>query len=260
MSGDESTRGSISVRGVRKSFPGTDRPALDGVDLQVEAGRVCALLGANGAGKTTLVRILTTLTRKDAGTVTVSGWDVERESGKVRASIGVVGQYAALDELLSARENLEMFARLIGLTQTEARARSSELLEQADLSEHAGKKVSSFSGGMRRRLDLVTSMITRPAILLIDEPTTGLDPMARRTIWEAVRALVSDGTTVLLTTQYLEEADELADDVVILREGKVLATGTPKDLKALVGEPRMELREPTLEDVYLHLYERGQSA
>lgn len=260
MSSHESPRGSISVRGVRKSFPGADRPALDGVDLEVGAGRVCALLGANGAGKTTLVRIMTTLTRKDAGTVSVNGWDVEHDAAGVRASIGVVGQYAALDEVLSARENLELFARLIGLSRVEARRRSSELLEQAGLSDHADKRVSGFSGGTRRRLDLVTSMITRPAILLIDEPTTGLDPMARRTIWDAVRSLVSDGTTVLLTTQYLEEADELADDVVILREGAVLATGTPKDLKALVGEPRMELREPTLEDVYLHLHERGQVA
>lgn len=255
---DERPRGSINVRGVRKSFRGTDRPALDGVDLQVSPGRVCALLGANGAGKTTLVRILTTLTRKDAGAATVNGWDVERAPGQVRASIGVVGQYAALDEVLSARENLEMFARLIGLSRAESRGRAGALLEQAGLEEHGEKRVAEFSGGMRRRLDLVTSMITRPAVLLIDEPTTGLDPVARRAIWDAVRGLVADGTTVLLTTQYLDEADELADDIVILREGTVLATGTPKDLKALVGEPRMELREPTLEDVYLHLHGRSQ--
>lgn len=260
MSRNASLRGAITAQGVRKSFPGADRPALDGVDLRVDAGRVCALLGANGAGKTTLVRILTTLTRKDAGTVTMDGADVDSDPAQVRASIGVVGQYAALDEVLTARENLELFARLIGLPRAAARARTDELLNQAGLSEHADRRVSGFSGGMRRRLDLVTSMITRPSILLIDEPTTGLDPVARRTIWDAVRALVSDGTTVLLTTQYLEEADELADDVVILREGSVLATGTPKDLKALVGEPRMELREPTLEDVYLHLYERNQVA
>ncbi|WP_342373038.1 ATP-binding cassette domain-containing protein [Propioniciclava soli] len=260
MSSNESTRGAIIAQGVRKSFPGADRPALDGVDLRVDAGRVCALLGANGAGKTTLVRILTTLTRKDAGTVTMGGADVDGDPARVRAAIGVVGQYAALDEVLSARENLELFARLIGLTRANARRRTDELLHQAGLSEHADRRVSGVSGGMRRRLDLVTSIITRPSILLIDEPTTGLDPVARRTIWDAVRALVSDGTTVLLTTQYLEEADELADDVVILREGAVLATGTPKDLKALVGEPRMELREPTLEDVYLHLHERNRVA
>lgn len=260
MSVEVGQRGSIRVQQVCKSFPGADRPALDGVDLEVGAGRVCALLGANGAGKTTLVRILTTLARADAGTVTVSGWDVERDAAQVRASIGVVGQYAALDEVLSARENLELFARLIGLSRTQARARARELLQQAGLEEHADKRVSGYSGGMRRRLDLVTSMITRPEILLIDEPTTGLDPIARRTIWEAVRALVGEGTTVLLTTQYLDEADELADDVVILSEGSVLATGSPKDLKALVGEPRMELREPTLEDVYLHLHERSAVA
>lgn len=194
------------------------------------------------------------------GTVTMDGADVDGDPARVRASIGVVGQYAALDEVLSARKNLELLARLTGLTRASARSRTDELLDQAGLSEHADRQVSGFSGGMRRRLDLVTSMITRPPILLIDEPTTGLDPVARRTIWDAVRALVSVGTTVLLTTQDLEEADELADDVVILREGAVLATGTPKDLKALVGEPRMELREPTLEDVYLHLHERNQVA
>lgn len=252
--------GSIRVRAVQKTYPRRDKPALDGIDLHADAGRVCALLGANGAGKTTLVRILTTLARKDSGTVSVDGWDVDREPARVRASIGVVGQYAALDEVLSARENLELFGRLIGLSRREARARTITLLDQAGLSEHAGQKVSEFSGGMRRRLDLVTSMITRPAVLLIDEPTTGLDPIARRTIWDAVRSLVSEGTTVLLTTQYLEEADELADDVVILREGSVVATGTPSELKSLVGEPRMEMREPTLEDVYLHVHERSNAA
>ena len=260
MVAEMSAPGSIRVEAVRKTFPKRDKPALGGVDLRVEAGRVCALLGGNGAGKTTLVRILTTLTAKDAGVVRVNGWDVDHDPARVRASIGVVGQHAALDEVLSARENLELFARLIGLSRGQARTRTAELLERAGLSEHAGQKVSRFSGGMRRRLDLVTSMITRPVVLLIDEPTTGLDPVARRMIWDAVRALVSDGTTVLLTTQYLDEADALADDVVILREGAVLATGTPTDLKALVGEPRMELREPTLEDVYLHLHEKGQVA
>ena len=245
---------------MRKTFPKRDKPALAGVDLRVDSGRVCALLGANGAGKRTLVRILTTLTGKDSGTVSVDGWDVDRDPAQVRASIGVVGQYAALDEVLSARENLELFARLIGLSRTAARSRAVTLLEQAGLSEYGGQKVSGFSGGMRRRLDLVTSMITRPAVLLIDVPTTGLDPVSRRTIWNTVRSLVDEGTTVLLTTQYLEEADELADDVVILREGSVVATGTPSDLKALVGEPRMELREPTLEDVYLHLHQGSDAA
>ncbi|PSL00065.1 ABC-2 type transport system ATP-binding protein [Murinocardiopsis flavida] len=253
-------RGSICARAVRKTYPGREKPSLAGVDLLVDAGRVCALLGANGAGKTTLVRILTTLTGQDSGTVSVNGWDVVRDPARVRASIGVVGQYAALDEVLTARENLELFARLIGLSRAAARSRAAELLEQSGLGEYAGQRVSGFSGGMRRRLDLVTSMITRPAVLLIDEPTTGLDPVARRTIWAAVRSLADHGSTVLLTTQYLEEADELADDVVILREGTVVATGTPSDLKALVGEPRMELREPTLEDVYLHLHTGSTAA
>lgn len=170
MDVEMSPPGSIRVEAVRKTFPKRDKPALTRVDLRVDSGRVCALLGANGAGKTTLVRILTTLTGKDSGTVSVNGWDVDRDPARVRASIGVVGQYAALDEVLSARENLELFARLIGLSRTAARSRAATLLEQAGLGEHGGQKVSGFSGGMRRRLDLVTSMITRPAVLLIDEP------------------------------------------------------------------------------------------
>ncbi|MGV9309057.1 ABC transporter ATP-binding protein [Nonomuraea sp. NPDC003727] len=244
----------IQVKGVRKRFPGTERPALDGVDLTVATGRICALLGGNGAGKTTMVRILATLTRADAGTVHVAGWDVDKAATRVRAAIGLVGQYAALDELLSARENLELFGRLAGLDRRRARARAGELLDKAGLTEAGGRAVGAFSGGMRRRLDLVTSLITTPSVLFVDEPTTGLDPQARRDLWSSVRALAQAGTTVLLTTQYLEEADALADDVVILREGRVIAQGTPEDLKKLVGEPRMELRAPTLEDVYLHLY------
>ncbi|MEV4890298.1 ATP-binding cassette domain-containing protein [Nonomuraea sp. NPDC055795] len=245
----------IFARGVRKHFPGNERPALDGVDLTVRAGRVCALLGGNGAGKTTMIRILTTLTRADAGTVRVAGGDVRDDGTRVRASIGLVGQYAALDEVLSARENLELFGRLAGLDRRRARERAGELLGTAGLHEVGRRPVGSFSGGMRRRLDLATSLITIPAVLFIDEPTTGLDPQARRELWSSVRALTAAGTTVLLTTQYLDEADALADDVVILREGRVIAEGTPGDLKKLVGEPRMELREPTLEDVYLHLHE-----
>ncbi|MFD1939529.1 MULTISPECIES: ABC transporter ATP-binding protein [Nonomuraea] len=244
----------IVARGVRKRFAGNARPALDGVDLTVQAGRVCALLGGNGAGKTTMVRILTTLTRADEGTVRVAGWDVVGQATQVRASIGLVGQYAALDELLSARENLELFGRLAGLNRHRARVRASELLETAGLTEVGRRAVGTFSGGMRRRLDLATSLITTPAVLFIDEPTTGLDPQARHDLWASVRVLADAGTTVLLTTQYLEEADELADDVVILREGAVIAQGTQEDLKSLVGEPRWELRRPTLEDVYLHLH------
>ncbi|WP_246266609.1 ABC transporter ATP-binding protein [Nonomuraea typhae] len=244
----------IHARGVRKHFPGNERPALDGVDLTVGTGRVCALLGGNGAGKTTMVRIMTTLTRADAGTVHIAGHDVRTEGTRVRAAIGLVGQYAALDEVLSARENLELFARLSGLGRRRARERAEELLGTAGLTGTGRRPVGAFSGGMRRRLDLATSLITTPGVLFIDEPTTGLDPQARRELWASVTSLARSGTTVLLTTQYLDEADALADDVVILREGRVIAQGTPQDLKKLVGEPRMELREPTLEDVYLHLH------
>jgi ABC-type multidrug transport system ATPase subunit len=244
----------IHAQGVRKHHRGADRPALDGVDLTVAAGRVCALLGGNGAGKTTMVRVLTTLTRPDAGTVRVAGYDTARDGTRVRAAIGLVGQYAALDEVLGARENLEMFARLAGLDRRRARARADELLATAGLTGTGRRPVSAFSGGMRRRLDLAASLITTPRVLFVDEPTTGLDPRARRDLWAAIRALADAGTTVLLTTQYLDEADALADDVVILREGSVIAQGTPADLRRLVGEPRWELREPTLEDVYLHLH------
>lgn len=244
----------IDARGVHKTFPGMDRPALDGVDLAVARGRICALLGANGAGKTTLVRVLTTLTQPDAGDVHVAGRDVRRESAAVRAAIGLVGQSAAVDEVLSGRRNLVLFGRLSGLTGDDARSRADQLLAWAGLADAADRSVATYSGGMRRRLDLAAGLVTTPEVLFVDEPTTGLDPQARREIWHAVRALADDGVTVLLTTQYLEEADELADDVVILRDGRVIATGTPAELGRLVGEPQMVLRPPTLEDVYLHLH------
>lgn len=244
----------IEVRDLTKSFPGKDEPALDGVDLTVAPGRVLALLGANGAGKTTLVRVLATLTLADGGTARVLGHDVRTDGHHVRALIGLVGQVAAIDEGLTGRDNLVLFARLRGLDRRAARARADELLAQFGLVEAARRTVATYSGGMRRRLDLAAGMVTTPEVLVVDEPTTGLDPQARRDLWETLRSLVAAGTTVLLTTQYLEEADALADDVVILREGRVLATGTPAELKRLVGEPRMELREPTLEDVYLHLH------
>ena len=244
----------VDVRGVRKSFPGMDRPALDGVDLTVERGRICAILGANGAGKTTLLRILTTLTAPDDGEARVAGHDVGRAASAVRAAIGLIGQNAAVDEVLSGRRNLVLFGRLSGLTSRDARSRAEQLLAWAGLAEAADRPVGTYSGGMRRRLDLAVGLVTTPEVLFVDEPTTGLDPQARREIWAAVRALADDGVTVLLTTQYLEEADELADDVVILREGRVVATGTPAELGRLVGEPQMVLRPPTLEDVYLHLH------
>lgn len=244
----------VLVRDVRKSFPGMDRPALDGVDLAVGPGRICALLGANGAGKTTLVRILTTLTAPDGGQARVAGHDVRTAPAAVRASIGLVGQNAAVDEVLSGRRNLVLFGRLSGLTAADAQSRAEALLAWAGLADAPDRPVATYSGGMRRRLDLAAGLVTTPEVLFVDEPTTGLDPQARREIWAAVRALAEGGVTVLLTTQYLEEADELADDVVILREGRVIATGTPAELGRLVGEPQMVLRPPTLEDVYLHLH------
>ena len=244
----------VVVRGVRKSFPGMDRPALDGVDLCVGKGRICALLGANGAGKTTLIRILTTLTAPDAGDVLVAGRDVRTEPNAVRAAIGLVGQNAAVDEVLSGRRNLVLFGRLCGLSTADARTRAGDLLAWAGLDDAADRPVATYSGGMRRRLDLAAGLVTTPEVLVVDEPTTGLDPQARREIWAAVRALADEGVTVLLTTQYLEEADELADDVVILRDGRVVATGTPAELGRVVGEPQLVLRPPTLEDVYLHLH------
>ncbi len=244
----------VVVRGVRKTFPGMDRPALDGVDLAVGRGRICALLGANGAGKTTLIRILTTLTAPDGGEVRVAGHDVVRGAVAVRAAIGLVGQVAAVDEVLSGRRNLVLFGRLSGLSRDDACVRAEALLAWAGLTDAADRPVSTYSGGMRRRLDLTAGLVTTPEVLFVDEPTTGLDPQVRREVWAALRALADDGVTVLLTTQYLEEADELADDVVILREGRVVATGTPAELGALVGEPRLVLRPPTLEDVYLHLH------
>lgn len=249
-----STSPAVVARGIRKSFPGMDRPALDGVDLSVGRGRICALLGANGAGKTTLIRILTTLTAADAGDALIAGRDVRTEPTAVRAAIGLVGQNAAVDEVLSGRRNLVLFGRLSGLTTADARARAEDLLTWAGLDDAADRPVGTYSGGMRRRLDLAAGLVTTPEVLIVDEPTTGLDPQARREIWAAVRALADGGVTVLLTTQYLEEADELADDVVILRDGRVVATGTPAELGRLVGEPQLVLRPPTLEDVYLHLH------
>ena len=249
-----STGRAIRARGLVKRYPQMPRPALDGLDLEVPSGCVLALLGANGAGKTTAVRLLTTLTRPDGGRAEVAGHDVVGEGAEVRRRIALVGQYAACDEALSATANLVLFGRLVGLARPAARARAAELLEQFGLTEHAHRPLSGFSGGMRRRIDLAAALVTPPEVLFVDEPTAGLDPEARRDLWAMIRTLVEAGTTVLLTTQYLEEADTLADDVVILRDGRVVASGTPAELKRLIGPPRMELREPTLEDVYLRVY------
>ncbi|MFE9773981.1 ATP-binding cassette domain-containing protein [Streptomyces sp. NPDC005931] len=218
-----------------------DKRALACFDLAVREGTVHGLLGPNGAGKTTAVRILSTLVRLDGGRATVAGLDVARQPREVRARIGLTGQYAAVDEVLTGRQNLEMFGRLFHLGGRRARARATELLERFDLTGAADKGVGEYSGGMRRRLDLAASMILAPAVLFLDEPTTGLDPRSRGEVWEAVRALVADGTTVLLTTQYLEEADRLASRITVIDQGRAIADDTPDGLKGLVGGDRVEV-------------------
>ena len=215
--------------------------ALDGVDLMVEEGTVLGLLGPNGAGKTTTVRILATLLKPDAGTATVAGYDVVTQADELRSVIGLSGQYAAVDENLTARENLWMFGRLYQLSSADAAGRARELLEQFDLDEAANRVVKTFSGGMRRRLDLASALIGRPRLLFLDEPTTGLDPRGRMGMWDVIRGLVRDGTTLLLTTQYLEEADELADTIAVVDHGKIIARGTADELKSQVGGERIEV-------------------
>jgi ABC-2 type transport system ATP-binding protein len=220
--------------------------ALDGFDIRVREGTVHGLLGPNGAGKTTAVRILTTLLRPDAGHARVAGHDVVREARRVRARIGLVGQHAAVDEELDGRQNLEMFARLHHLRTVEARRKAGELLDRFGLSDAGRKPVSKYSGGMRRRLDLAASLIISPAVLFLDEPTTGLDPRARNEVWASIRRLVSDGTTVLLTTQYLDEADQLADHLTVIAHGRTLASGTTDQLKRRLGADHLDVivRDP----------------
>jgi len=230
----------IEAVGVRKNYRGgTEGAGLNGFDLEVTAGTVTGLLGPNGAGKTTAVRILSTLLEMDSGTATIAGYDVRRQGAEVRRRIGLVGQYAAVDEILTGRQNLVMFARLNHLGN--AKGRADELLERFGLTEAAGQAVSKYSGGMRRRLDLAASLIVAPRVLFVDEPTTGLDPAARIEVWSAVRQLVAGGTTVLLTTQYLEEADQLADRISMLKAGKVVAEGTPDELKTRLGSDWLDL-------------------
>ncbi|GIH79795.1 ATP-binding cassette domain-containing protein [Planobispora longispora] len=224
----------VFAEGLHKSFGGTH--ALRGLDLSVPGGTVCGVLGPNGAGKTTAVRILATLSDPDAGHARIAGYDVVREAGEVRARIGLAGQYAAVDEKLTGRGNLRMFGRLSHLSRREAHRRADELLERFGLMDAADRQVTGYSGGMRRRLDLITSLILRPEVLFLDEPTTGLDPRSRGEIWDNVRELAADGTTVLLTTQYLDEADQLADDIVVVDHGQAIATGTPEELKATIGD------------------------
>lgn len=232
----------IRAEGLVKHYRGSDTAALDRVDLEVAEGRVCALLGGNGAGKTTMVRILTTLLRPDAGRAVVAGHDLDAAAGAIRRDIGLVGQYAAVDQVLTGRQNLVLFARLRGYAARWSADRADELLASFHLTEAADRAVKTYSGGMRRRLDLAVSLVDRPPVLFVDEPTTGLDPQSRRDVWDRVEGLAADGTTVLLTTQYLDEADALADDVVILSDGKVIATGTPAELKRAVGDTVVELR------------------
>ncbi|GAA3955778.1 daunorubicin resistance protein DrrA family ABC transporter ATP-binding protein [Actinomadura viridis] len=224
----------VVAEGLSKSF-GAIR-ALRGLDLTVREGSVCGVLGPNGAGKTTLIRILATLADPDAGTARIAGHDVVRQADRVRALIGLAGQYAAVDEKLTGRGNLRMFGRLSHLSRARARERADELLERFGLAEAADRRVAGYSGGMRRRLDLITSLILRPRVLFLDEPTTGLDPRSRNEIWDSVRELVADGTTVLLTTQYLDEADRLADDIAVVDHGRVIAGGSPDRLKAGIGD------------------------
>jgi ABC-2 type transport system ATP-binding protein len=229
----------ISVTGLRKSFGET--VVLDGIDLSVEQGSVLALLGPNGAGKTTLVDILATLSRADGGTVLVGGHDVAREPEAVRAAIAVTGQFSAVDNLLTGQENLQLMADLRHLGRSEGRRRIGELLTQFDLGEAAAKPVATYSGGMRRKLDLAMGLVSRPRIVFLDEPTTGLDPRSRRTMWDIVRSLVADGVTVLLTTQYLDEADQLADRIAVLDRGRLVAQGSAEELKRLVPGATLRL-------------------
>ncbi|MFI5710607.1 ATP-binding cassette domain-containing protein [Kribbella sp. NPDC051620] len=232
----------IEAFDVRKNYAGgTEGAGLNGFDLEVSAGTVTGLLGPNGAGKTTAVRILATLLRMESGEARIAGYDVSRQGAEVRRTIGLVGQYAAVDEILTGKQNLVMFGRLNHLGHTRSASRADELLERFGLTESADLPASKYSGGMRRRLDLAASLIVAPKVLFVDEPTTGLDPAGRAGVWSAIRELVRQGTTVLLTTQYLDEADQLADRISMLKAGKVVAEGTPDALKAQLGADWLDL-------------------
>jgi ABC-2 type transport system ATP-binding protein len=230
----------IAVSGLQKAFG--DKIVLDGIDLDVGSGTVFSLLGPNGAGKTTTVNVLTTLMKADAGTVRVAGHDVATETKAVRAAIGVTGQFAAVDELLTGQENLQLMADLKHLGSAEARPLITDLLKRFDLAESAQKLVATYSGGMRRKLDLAMTLVGNPRIIFLDEPTTGLDPRSRRTMWEIIRELVADGVTIFLTTQYLDEADQLADRIAVLDQGRLVAQGTPDELKRQVPGSHVRLR------------------
>lgn len=236
------TAPAIEVQGLRKSFGA--HTVLGGVDLTVAAGSIFALLGPNGAGKTTAINILTTLVSPDAGSARVLGLDVRTQAAQVTRRISLTGQSAAVDDALTATENVVMFGRLSGLGRAAARTRANELLAQFGLSDAASRLVRTYSGGMRRRLDLALSFVVTPQVLFLDEPTTGLDTRSRRELWEIIRTLANSGTTVFLTTQYLEEADQLADRIAVLHEGRIAAEGTAADLKSRVGSETVELHDP----------------
>ncbi|MET0703693.1 MAG: ATP-binding cassette domain-containing protein [Mycobacterium sp.] len=239
----------IELADVTKTFTAAQVPALQGVTFSVPAGSVVGLLGPNGAGKTTTINILSTLIRPSTGTATVAGLDVVRDAPKVRAAIGLTGQYAAVDELLTGRENLVLFGRLRGLRRDAAKKRADELLDAFSLTEAAGRRLATYSGGMRRRVDIACGLVVPPRVVFLDEPTTGLDPRSRREVWALVGSLTKQGITVLLTTQYLEEADALADNIVVIDSGTVIADGTPDELKRKVGASFCQVTPVDADDV-----------